>query len=366
MGWLRLFLALSVLAGHGGTLFGYVGVGGPIAVQAFYIVSGFYMALVLDEKYRGPGQWRTFYLARAVRIYGVYWPIAALYFAVFAVRFALSGSGPLAAILEQGAGSGSWTLLVFANVFLFGLDVTQFLAFDGRGLAWTVVPPVSGRLRDGILVPPAWSLGLELIFYVLAPIVLRRRPAVLVAIAVTCLAGRVFAWRWWGLADDPWSFRFFPFELTHFLMGALAYAWLAARPREAGVADRWVVGVLAAGLAVIPLLAPGALFGSYFEGARLALLGLVAVALPSLFRLSNSSRVDRIIGELSYPVYLLHWLLYSVVIRIPGIGADSVWTGPALAVLTLAAAAVFELAIGRHLERFRAWLIARRLIPRSE
>ena len=45
MGVLRLFLALSVLFGHIGVPLGI----SPIyAVQGFYIVSGFYMSLILN------------------------------------------------------------------------------------------------------------------------------------------------------------------------------------------------------------------------------------------------------------------------------------------------------------------------------
>lgn len=50
MGFLRLFLALSVIAGHSqSTVFGFNGIGAWYAVQFFFIISGFYMAMVLNE-----------------------------------------------------------------------------------------------------------------------------------------------------------------------------------------------------------------------------------------------------------------------------------------------------------------------------
>ena len=52
MGTLRILLALSVAYGHAGMFFGFPLVPGDTAVQAFYAISGFYMALVLNEKYR--------------------------------------------------------------------------------------------------------------------------------------------------------------------------------------------------------------------------------------------------------------------------------------------------------------------------
>jgi hypothetical protein len=57
MGSLRLFLALSVAFGHFGVPLGFPT--SDIAVQSFFVISGFYMALVLNEKY-GPGSYWLF------------------------------------------------------------------------------------------------------------------------------------------------------------------------------------------------------------------------------------------------------------------------------------------------------------------
>ena len=51
MGLLRVILALSVAVAHFGGFFGYTIAGGFAAVQMFYIISGFYMATILTEKY---------------------------------------------------------------------------------------------------------------------------------------------------------------------------------------------------------------------------------------------------------------------------------------------------------------------------
>ena len=48
MGLLRLILAISVVIWHSSPIFGISLVGGQAAVQAFYIISGFYMALILN------------------------------------------------------------------------------------------------------------------------------------------------------------------------------------------------------------------------------------------------------------------------------------------------------------------------------
>src|SRR5215813_7005704 len=80
MGFLRLYLALSVLNAHYPIapqpgLF----VHGFVAVCIFFIISGFYMSLVLDRNYlREPGGVARFYFSRALRIFPVYWVVLAL------------------------------------------------------------------------------------------------------------------------------------------------------------------------------------------------------------------------------------------------------------------------------------------------
>ena len=50
MGLLRFILAASVVLAHSGDFFGFKFTGGLIAVETFFIISGFYMALILDTK----------------------------------------------------------------------------------------------------------------------------------------------------------------------------------------------------------------------------------------------------------------------------------------------------------------------------
>ena len=51
MGVLRLILAIAVFAGHTGNSFHYYLTEGSVAVQCFFIISGFSISLVLNEKY---------------------------------------------------------------------------------------------------------------------------------------------------------------------------------------------------------------------------------------------------------------------------------------------------------------------------
>ena len=76
MGLIRLLLALSIVAAHSGAIFGSRFVGGQIAVQSFYIISGFYMSLILNEKYIGKNNsFRLFITNRFFKLFPVYWAV---------------------------------------------------------------------------------------------------------------------------------------------------------------------------------------------------------------------------------------------------------------------------------------------------
>jgi peptidoglycan/LPS O-acetylase OafA/YrhL len=70
LGTIRFLLALAVVGAHVGKLPFTVQLGSLLAVQAFYIISGFLIALVWTNKYeRRPNGRFLFYTNRAARIY---------------------------------------------------------------------------------------------------------------------------------------------------------------------------------------------------------------------------------------------------------------------------------------------------------
>jgi len=70
VGSIRLLLALAVVFSHA-TACGISMVPGHVAVQAFFIVSGFYMSLILNEKYKNCSV-LVFYSNRFLRLFPTY------------------------------------------------------------------------------------------------------------------------------------------------------------------------------------------------------------------------------------------------------------------------------------------------------
>ena len=64
MGYIRIFLAISVVFAHSDPFFKIVFLNGNTAVEIFFMISGFYMAFVLNEVYTpasGSSYIRKFY-----------------------------------------------------------------------------------------------------------------------------------------------------------------------------------------------------------------------------------------------------------------------------------------------------------------
>lgn len=81
---------------------------------------------------------------------------------------------------------------------------------------------------------------------------------------------------------------------------------------------------------------------------------LWAVLIPFLFVISKSLRWDRVVGELSYPVYLLHVFVISVVGVLLGmLRMSDIWIGKVSALLSVFVASILFVAIIMPLDRRR-------------
>src|SRR5437879_12743259 len=72
MGYLRTYLALCVVAAHSSPIFPWPAHEGSEVVQIFFIISVFYMAMILSGKYKST---KSFYISRWLRIFGPYYMI---------------------------------------------------------------------------------------------------------------------------------------------------------------------------------------------------------------------------------------------------------------------------------------------------
>jgi peptidoglycan/LPS O-acetylase OafA/YrhL len=314
------------------------------------MISGFLMALVLSEKY-GPEQNRIFYSNRALRIYVPYvlvWCSALLVdMAIF--RYGARPNPYISALsaLPPLSDFATWGYIGFTNLFIVGQEIGFWLGYDGHlfltAQNWKVPSPV----QYWQVIPQSWTLSLELIFYALAPFLLRRRLRVIVAITAISLLARMIAYEV-GMNHDPWTFRFFPFELALFLLGALSYR-LYLRVKSTPLLNRSAAHCVSTMIVAIVLLD--------HDSHIWPLYLVVALSLPFLFLVNQKARWDRLFGDLSYPVYLIHWPVQTAAWTT--FAASSKWFAPMSLLATVAAALVLVFAVERPLDRARRRRLSR-------
>lgn len=341
MGLVRLLLALAVLLSHIPTATVRF-IGGGTAVQAFFIVSGFYMSLVLSGKYRDI---RTFWTNRLLRL-------APAYFAMVLIAgIALAGWSLTATATPQifatvFSNPASAAILTLENIFVVGQHWLYWfkfapdggLYFDPSGGLPTATANVGWQ---ALIVPQSWSLSIELIFYALAPWLVRLRSRTL-----TCLAAASIALRFGGHALPVdyglWQGRLFSTALFLFLFGMLAH-------RALPLVQIWPFTMRLTGFALliavivflprVPLPA---------EALRWIVYLAVALCTPMTFSLTRDNALDRWIGELSYPIYLSQLFTVALVLTMA-------WPWPSWTaiLLTLTLSAAIMVLIERPVDRWR-------------
>jgi peptidoglycan/LPS O-acetylase OafA/YrhL len=150
-------------------------------------------------------------------------------------------------------------------------------------------------------VPQAWTLSLELMFYLFAPWLARKTTPVLLALVMLSLALRLYIYFVADLYQDPWTYRFFPTELAFFMAGMVSYRlYLAIGKQRIGGAAAAIVTLAVLGITAAYWWLPGGALRQW------GYYGLLVALLPCLLVFSNSHRWDGWIGELSYPMYISH------------------------------------------------------------
>jgi peptidoglycan/LPS O-acetylase OafA/YrhL len=224
VGSLRLCLALIVACAHFRGV--WIGNYGAFAVRVFFIVSGFYMALILTERAAYRDIW-SFYASRALKLLPLYWVVSLVAFVLFATLVPVAGLHPLAqwshvnfAAMPVLAGYG-----VISLTTLIGADAWTWLGFNPSTGALSFAPDYGPDATSFLafgFVPQAWTIGLEMMFYIAAPFIVRRplrAIAALAAMSLLCRGLMIYN----GVGGAPWDRVLFPTELVFFLLGVAAY-----------------------------------------------------------------------------------------------------------------------------------------------
>lgn len=212
---------------HSGYILGYKLVEPYAAVQAFYIISGFYMALILNEKYVGKGSFKLFISNRLLRLVPTYYIVAILsVFAAITVFFIYGNWGRWELLKSYYLYSGnvsltSYIIILLSQVTLFGQDTMVFLGLHNGNLGFVLdqADSVPATVSSFMILPQAWSIGVELMFYLVAPFLVRRGLKALLFVAgLSVFLGWVLNYHY-NLEYAFWNYRFFPTQLVYFVGG---------------------------------------------------------------------------------------------------------------------------------------------------
>jgi len=253
--WLRGALALTVMFWHDGLI--PWSQAGNFAVQVFFALSGWLIGGILLQTEKA--DLVRFYFNRAVRIWVPYY---------IALTFIL-----LAGSLRDHIGAKWVEVALYKLTFVYNLFGTNQLAAHAAEM------PLGGTGNH------LWSVNAEEQFYLMAPLLL-----VLAAPAI----GRSL-WVWLCVSFAAWYFGIgasIVFGVTAAVAHANGVVFTKSMPRAV---------VLAAGLSAAVGMATG---GSYF-----AWVPVVAVCIVLLLSMQGPKQgVGALVGAISYPLYLNHWI----------------------------------------------------------
>ena len=282
LGAYRFVLAAAVIVEHLAEGTPYVSHTGMFAVFGFYVLSGYLITRVLNGVY--DFAFFPFWSNRFLRLYPLY--------------FLFLGIGVVLVLGTEGAAA------FFPAVWKSRPDLRDWI-----GLL-TIFPmginPMGWSFRP---VPSAWSVGVELLNYAALYVAVARGPKIAFAMFIGAAALHVFLfWRGHDLAA-----RYFPFHaaLLPFAMGALIHFW--QRRRQTGLSPPCALMLCApaALICILAGLAGGAQPTKQFEFLFYLNLVCQCVAIAALASMPQTPlpRLDKFLGDLSYPMFLCHWLV---------------------------------------------------------
>lgn len=355
MGLLRFLLALSVILAHSDSILPLRFVPGEIAVEAFFIISGFYMAMVLNEKYfKVRNYYKVFITNRLLRLYPMYWAMLLIILITCLINGQLTGQyGNLQVYIDYWYKLKPTTLiyLITSNITILGQDSIFFMTTNpSGGLQYTSDTFSSHLVLYRFLFDfPLWSVSLEIMFYMLSPLFVRLAIKTLTVITVLLLLARLIV-KLYGFHYDPFIYRFFPLQLVFFLTGIISYQLF-------NYIKKIEVSNTVSYICIIYISAFTAVFGSIVDSEVKDFIYLLSIAciVPILFKFTASSKIDRWIGELSYPMYISHFL---IILSVRGIlqylHIGNKYSTLIIVVITVCFSIMLISVIGKRLENYRA------------
>ena len=197
--------------------------------------------------------------------------------------------------------------ILWTNIGIIGQEILYLLKINhlSSSLCWFMDSAGSEQAWTFLLVPQAWSLSMELSFYFLAPFIIRLSNRRIGLVLLVSVALRLFI-ELKGPEYDLLARRCFPAELCFFLTGVMSYRLLnqIKEYKKAGI-----IGFIS-----LVVIAYAVFFYDSIDypGSVVLLTVITYLSIPFVFVLTKNSMFDRFLGKISYPVYMVHFLIIAV------------------------------------------------------
>jgi peptidoglycan/LPS O-acetylase OafA/YrhL len=268
----RFLLAFNVVIFH---IWNDVAPGaGPVAVLAFFYISGYLITQISQEVYAAPGQTGAFFLNRFLRIYPQY--ICAVMLGLIAIHYFPDSAYDIHTNLSWPSGAAEWV----PQFAIFGL-------YDS----------------DVRVVPAAWSLSTELYYYLLIGLLTGRSKKLATALFVVSVPVGALC-----------ALKILPFDFYGHPIGngfAFAFGGVTYFYRNALTVGRTLFAVACAAYGVhsyaLPLLFEDGLDDANLAGSLVCFCPLFIYLVQNNISEGRIAARANVLGKMAYPLFLTHW-----------------------------------------------------------
>jgi peptidoglycan/LPS O-acetylase OafA/YrhL len=300
---------------------------GFLGVDIFFVISGYLMAAMYD-----PQRKLSFLLKRAKRLLPAYFATVLVTLLAAAI---LTTPNDYKQVTNQALFASAFA----ANIgFWLGNSYFEKDAFK--------------------LLLHLWSLGVEIQFYLLVPLVCWISERFRSLYILLALASALFCFAVLGVSPKT-SFYWLPFRLWEFLIGFGIVKYAGKSVASGNSWRTWIGGAALAAILLIPLIRADGMAMGFTAGhpGLAALLVCLATAVTLVFGLpgkiaesSTFTLLERI-GTYSYSIYLVHFPLIVLFLYQPFQGTQLRPSSPGSALLIAAAIALSSLALFTFVEQ---------------
>ncbi|WP_197018411.1 acyltransferase family protein [Sphingomonas sp. URHD0057] len=331
---LRGVAALIVAFGHISEVLGFgVLPHAHLAVDFFFVLSGFVIAQVYEARLQTTMTPGEFFIRRAIRLQPMV-ILGAVLTATIVIIEGWSGTG-------TGAGAILWAL-VAASLFIPFHTLSAPAAFPLNGPVWSLFAEYWVNILYSFIAPALTRVRLQALLVAGLGILL-------VLLSMSGGIGRVWESDTIGLSAGRVLYPFF------------AGVLVSRAFRDGRLTSLRLSPVMAVTILCAVLLAPPTRFDAAFDFASITMGMPLLVAASTNDNLYGIARRTMLLsGVLSYPIYVLHFpLAFLLIVPFLFTVVASGLAGPALALFMVTLVATSYLVLRYIDEPLRAWLTAR-------